>query len=351
MTEYTTTIGIDLGDKYSAVCVLDEAGEVVEEGRVRMTREALTKRFAASEPAQIAMESGTHSRWVSELLTELGHEVIVGNSRRLRMISDNEDKSDPLDARTLADMLYFKPSLLHAIRHRSRKAHRDLEYIKARETLVMQRKRIICHIRGVVKTFGGHLPSCDTDYFLKKTRAHVPEELKEVLAPLYEQLERLDEGIRTYDVHIKKLGEQTYPETELLREIPGVGPITALAYVLVIDDPYRFQKSREVAGYFGLRPRRHQSGNKDPQLAITKRGNGMMRRLLVQAAHYILGPFGPDCDLRRFGLRVAAGGGRGAKRRAVVAVARKLSVLLHRLWTHGELYEPLFNAQRCGEVA
>jgi transposase len=344
------TIGIDLGDKYSAVCVLDEDGEIVEEGSVRTTRKAITRRFEWMHPALIAMESGTHSRWVSELLTALGHEAVVGNSRRLRMISGHEDKNDQLDARTLAGIMYFKRDLLHEIRHRSRKAHRDLEYVKARDTLVGQRKRLICHIRSVVKGFGERLPSCDTDYFHTQTREHVPAELEEVLAPLYELLEKLDEGIRNYDARIKKLGERDYPETQILRAIAGVGPITALAYVLVMDDPGRFTKSRQVASYFGLRPRRHQSGGKDPALPITKCGNGLMRRLLVQAAHYILGPFGPDCDLRRFGLRLAAAGGRAAKKRAVVAVARKLSVLMHRLWVRGEIYDPLFNARQHGEA-
>jgi len=145
---------------------------------------------------------------------------------------------------------------------------------------------------------------------------------------------------------VKKISEEKYPETELLRAIKGVGPITALAFVLILEDPERFSKSRQVGSFIGLTPSRDQSGEIDKQLRITKAGNPLLRRLLVGAAQYILGPFGEACDLRRFGLKLSARGGKNAKRRAVVAVARKLTVLLYRLWRHGEIYGPLYTAKR-----
>ena len=350
MNKYSRTIGVDLGDKSSALCVLDEGGEILEEAKMPTTRKAVKARFESMKPACIALETGTASRWVSQLLREWGHEVIVADARRLRMIYANENKNDRLDAQALARVARFDPKLFTRVRHRGAQTHVDLEQLKAREVLVKQRKSVITHLRSVVKTFGYVLPKCDTDSFWKKTRAHLPEELQEVLAPLYDVLEVLDRQVREYDRRIQTLCERTYPHTELLRAVTGVGPITALAYVLTIEEPERFAKSRQVGAFFGLRPRLHQSGERDPELPITKCGNGMVRRLLVQAAHYILGPFGPDCDLRRFGTRLAGQGGKRAKKRAVVAVARKLAVLLHRLWSAGEVYDPLWNAKQCAKT-
>jgi len=349
MSEYSTTIGIDLGDKYSSICVVDAEGEVLEESRLRTTDKALTERFEAMRPALVVLETGTHSRWVSHLLGKLGHEVVVGNARRLRMIYCNENKTDRLDAQSLARVARMDRKLLYEIQHRSHRAHLDLEQIKARDLLVNERKRIVVHIRSVVKTFGLCLPKCDTGYFCKKTQPLLPAELQEVLEPLYDVLEVLHEKIAVYDAKIKALAQQAYSECDLLREIGGVGPITALAFILTIEDPARFDTSRQVGSYFGLRPKLDKSGQRDPQLPITKCGNTMVRRLLVQAAHYILGHFGPDCDLRRFGLCIAERGGKRAKKRAVVAVARKLSVLMHRLWKNGEIYDPFFVAKMRGD--
>lgn len=353
MTEYSMTIGIDLGDKYSAMCVIGGVGDelqVLEQSRLPMSQEALRARFEGMKPTRVAMETGTHSRWVSHLLGELGHDVIVANSRRLRMIYANENKSDQVDAEILARVARLDRTLLSEVQHRSHQSHIDLEQIKARELLVNTRTRLITHIRAVVKTFGHSLPKVDTEYFWKKTRSLLPAELQKVFGPLYELLETLQSQIKEYDRRITVLVEECYPESELLLPIKGVGPITSLAYILTVEDPHRFAKSRQVGSYFGLRPRLDQSGDHDPELSITKCGNGMVRRLLIQAAHYILGPFGEDCDLKRFGLRIASPGGKRAKRRAVVAVARKLSVLLHRLWVTGEVYDPLYNSKELKEA-
>jgi len=146
------------------------------------------------------------------------------------------------------------------------------------------------------------------------------------------------------------VSEERYPRTRLLRQVPGVGPVTALAFVLALADPSRFRSSRSVGAYLGLRPRRSDSGESMPELRITKAGNGAVRRLLVQCAQYILGPFGPESDLRGWGLKLAGRGGKRAKRVAVVAVARKLSVLLHRLWVSGENYDPLRNSKPAPKV-
>ena len=153
----------------------------------------------------------------------------------------------------------------------------------------------------------------------------------------------MTEKIKAYDKDVKRVSLQDYPETEVLRQIKGVGFLVALAYVLTIENPEFFSKSRDTGAYLGLVPKQYDSGKSTPQLRVTKTGDRMMRKLLVQSAQYILGPFGKDSDLRRHGLKIAERGGRNGKRRAVVAVARKLAVLLHRLWLTGEVYEPLYN--------
>jgi len=160
----------------------------------------------------------------------------------------------------------------------------------------------------------------------------------------------LSDCIKVYDERIEKLGQDKYAHTELLRQVKGVGPLTSLAYVLTLENPDRFAKSRDVGPYLGLVPKQEESGDSQPQLGISKVGDVMLRRLLVGSAHYILGPFGPDTDLRRYGLRLCERGGKNAKKRAAVAVARKLAVLLHRLWISGEVYEPLRHAPPTAEV-
>lgn len=351
MNKYNTTIGIDLGDEFSAICVLDAEGEIVEQSKLRTSQEVFRKRFESMDNARIILETGTHSRWSSALLKKLGHDVIVANARRLRMIFKNENKTDKVDAQMLARVGRYDVKLLSGITHRGDKAHQDLEIIKTRNFLVEQRTSTVVRIRSIVKSFGHTLPPCGATYFWKKTREYLPAELEDTLGHLYDILELLKEKIQHYDAQIEALAKNDYAtETQLLRAISGVGPLTSMSFILIIEDPCRFTKSRDVGSYFGLRPRLDQSGDKDPQLPITKCGNSMMRRLLVQSSHHILGHRGPDCDLRRFGLRIAERGGKRAKKRAVIAVARKLSVLLHRLWVDGEIYDPFYNAKRRGEV-
>jgi transposase len=175
--------------------------------------------------------------------------------------------------------------------------------------------------------------------------------LRPALEPLLETIASMTERIREYDRELQTLASELYPETKLLQQVHGVGTLTALAFVLTLEDPSRFATSRVVGAYLGLVPGKDQSGERDPQKGISKRGNGLLRKLLVGSAHRILGPFGEDSDLRRHGLKIAERGGKNAKKRAVVAVARKLSVLLHRLWVGGEVYEPLYDAKRLANRA
>ena len=340
------TIGVDLGDKWSRFCVLDEVGEVCEEGRIATTTRAMRKRFGATARCRMVIEVGTHSPWVQRLLTELGHEVITAHAQSVRLIYGGTSKSDQLDAERLARLARVDPRLLHPIRHREGSVQADRAVIRSRHVMVDCRTKLINHARGMVKSLGGRLPTCSAESFHRRVREELPKELEPSLLPVLETIATLTQEIRRYDRRIEGLASKRYPETGVLRQVSGVGPLTALSYVLSVEDPGRFRSSRSVGAYLGLRPRQSQSGDEDPELRITKAGDHDLRRLLIDSAHYILGPFGPDTDLRRWGLTLAARGRKNAKKRAVVAVARKLAVLLHRLWVTAEVYEPLRKSQR-----
>jgi transposase len=337
---------MDLGDKKHVTVVLDDTGEEVESRSIGNTSRQVQRYFQRHKGAVVVMEAGTHSAWIARLLRSMGHEVHVGNPRKLRAIWDADDKSDERDARILALMYRLEPRLLHPVFHRSEQAQMDLELIKARNQLVQCRSKLINHVRGVVKGVGERIPSCSSDCFARRARENMPEALKESLASVVEIIEQLTEQIREQDRLIETACTTRYRETHWLRQVPGVGPITALAFVLTLEESSRFEKSRTVGAFLGLTPRRDQSGDTDKQLPITKAGNTYLRQLLISCAHYIMGPFGQDSDLRRHGERIAARGGKNARKRAVVAVARKLAVLLHRLWADQTEYEPLRKAYR-----
>jgi transposase len=347
-----TTAGLDLGDRYSHLCLIDQhSGEVIEEGKLRTSPEAFERRFASEEPMRIAIETGTHSPWVSRLLGECGHEVLVANARKLRLIYANKRKTDEVDAENLARLARLDPKLLYPVRHRGEDAQAHMALIRSRQALVGCRTQLVNHVRGAVKSFGARLPKCPARTFHKNAAAHVPEALVPALEPILEQIASLTERIREYDRKLEAISSERYPETGLLRQVEGIGPLTALAFVLTLEDPHRFEQSRSVGAYLGLVPASDRSGNRDPQKRISKEGDEMLRKLLVSCAHYVLGPFGSDSDLRRHGEKIASRGGKNAKKRAAVAVARKLAVLMHRLWVTGEAYEPLREARRRGEVA
>jgi transposase len=340
------TIGIDVSDRSSCYCILDDSGQICGEGKLGSTPQAYRQQFGGMAPAVIALEAGTHSRWMSALLREWGHEVIVANPRRLRLLTTSDKKNDPQDARTLAEMAWAKPALLSPVRHRSAEAQRDLNLVRARDLLVEARTKLINGVRCLVKGLGARVPKCGSGRFSQQAHQHLPEEARPASAPLLELIDELSERIFEYDEMLEHVSETKYPQTALLTQIAGVGTLTAMTFVLTIEDPQRFARSRDVGCYLGLRPKQQDSGDRSPQLRITKAGDSYLRKMLVSCAHYIVGPFGPDTDLRRWGLKLSERGGKNAKKRAVVAVARKLAVLLHRLWVTAEVYEPLRNAPK-----
>lgn len=341
--ELVTTIGVDLGDRTSRLCVLDSGGSIVEEASISTSCSGFRRKFGALEPCRVVVETGTHANWVHDVLTEAGHEVVVANARKVRAISANERKSDTRDARMLARLGRSDVALLAPVQVRAEGVRLDLAVIRARAMLVEARTALVNSVRGLAKSSGHRLGACSAASLHKQT---LDASLEPALRPLLSTLEQMSKTIAEYDKQIEALARDRYPQTRLLTQIKGVGDLSALTFVLTVGDPKRFKDARDIGAYLGLVPRRDQSGGHDPELRITKTGDRMMRTLLVQCAHHVLGRFGQDSDLRRFGEKLAARGGKSAKKRAVVATARKLAVLMFALLRTGEVYEPLRNSAR-----
>ena len=335
------TVGVDLGDQWSNYCILGLGGETLREGQFRTRRQEVGEFFQGLAISRVVIEVGTHSAWIREVIAGLGHEVLVANAQRMEGRKRRRRKNDRIDAAKLARLGRVDPKSLYPIQHRSTEVREDLLVVRVRDSLVESRTKLISTVRGMVKTMGSRVAHCSSVSFSGKAADQIPPEVQETLQPLLRLIETLSEEIKSYEKRIEKLGSEKYMDTKLLRQVNGVGPVTSLAYVLTLETPQRFKRSRDVGPYLGLVPQQEDSGDSQPQLGISKAGDRMLRKLLVGSAHYILGPFGPDTDLRRFGMKLCERGGKNAKKRASVAVARKLAVLLHRLWSSGEVYEPL----------
>jgi len=339
------TIGIDLVDKFHEICILNGAGEVISEDRIENEVSTLNEyldNFRYPKNVLVALEAGTHSPWISELLTMRSFKVLVGNPRKLQMIWQSDFKTDKRDALMLARIARFDKNLLSPIKHRSKKSQCHLAIIKSRNNLVQCRTKLINSVKGMLKSQGIKITAAHTSLtFGRRVMDFVPKEMYSSLAAIIQTINFLTRKITEFDRNIEELCTALYPEAEVLKQIRGVGSLTALTFILTLEDPDRFKKSRDVGPFLGLVPRKDQSGSQDKQLSITKAGNVYLRQSMVAAAHYILGPFGTDCDLRRYGEKIAdKAGGKTGKKKAVVAVARKLSVLMHRLWKTQEEYKP-----------
>ena len=340
--QFSAIIGVDLGDKKHNICVTDKDGTILEERVMANTPLQLGKLAAQYPGALVAIEVGAHSPWVSRLLEEHGCRCVVANARKLRAIYTNERKCDQLDARMLAKLARADLELLSPIQHGSLEHQEHRLVLTMRDSLVRQRVDIITSIRFSLKSLGVRIAGCSTSSFYTKCRQQLhDQELLTSVDPALKVLDELNQRIRELTKQIIQTAEEHHPATKWLEQIPGVGPVTSLSFVLTIGDPDRFKDPRDVAAYLGLVPRRDQSGSSDKQLSISKAGNREMRRLLVQCAQYILGHFGPDCDLRRHGLHLASRGGKSAKHKAVIAIARKLAVLMLVLWKNQADYVPL----------
>jgi len=334
------TIGIDLSDRTFQFCELNSAGEIVEEGQRKLDRATLGQWLGAKpEGARVALETGSHSAWVREVIEQMGHEAVVANARELQAVTGRSHRTDQHDARQLARLARVDTALLNPVELRGAAEQADLFVVRARAVLVEARTMLINFARSITKTLGHRLPASVSHRFAERVRQAVPEALEGALIPLLEVLGKITSGIEDYDAKIEALAVERYPETRWLKQVPGVGTLTALTFVLTVGEPARFAHSRDVGPFLGLVPRRRQSGECDPHLRITKCGDRYLRRLLVQCAHVMIGRFGGDCALRQWALDHARGS-RTAKKRTVVAVARKLAVLLHRLWHRQEVFQP-----------
>lgn len=340
--EIETFIGIDLASKMSKFCVLDAEAQVLFRGEVPTKREDFEKRFSPFVPARVAIETGSVARMADDVLSGMGHTVIVANPRRVAAISKNIKKCDEQDAELLARLVRSDPHLLAPIEHRSAMAHEGLSLLRARDLCVRTRTAHVNLVRGMAKGFEVKLPRCDTEDFSKHvTTAVEGTTLGAVLAPILKLVGELTKSIEEFDKMLAEFSTKNVPAVKQLQRIPGVGPVTALGFALAVDDPQRFPNQRAVGAYFGLVPRRDQSGDVDKRLGITKAGAPLIRRLLTQGAQRILMANSKDSDLRRFGMRLL-NAGHTNKKRAVSAVARKMACQMLRLLKTGEPYDPNF---------
>lgn len=335
------TVGIDLGDRTSRYCILSEAGEVVSESSLPTTKGGFDSLFGKMPSSRVALEVGTHSSWVSRQLATAGHEVIVANAHQVKLITQSVRKNDRVDARKLARLARIDPELLSPIRHRGAQAQADLGMIRARAEVMEHRTGLINSVRGLAKPMGERLKACDADQVKEALADELSGAIQQIVRPMLKIVEAISEQIAVYDQQIEAMAKR-YPEMKLLTQVYGVGTLIALTFVLTIEDAKRFAHSRDVGCYLGLQPKQRESGDSQPELGISKAGDRLLRSYLVQAAHCMLRKGAPDSDLRAWGIAKAQGGKR-AKRRAIVAMARKLAVLLHRLWSAGEVYDPLYN--------
>lgn len=329
--------GIDLHTKSSEVAIIDEAGELCEDGQIPTTEASFMRHFGRREPMVICIEAGGVSAWAQRVLTSLGHQVVVANPLRVRLIAEATLKNDAVDAETLARLVRADPRLLSPIVHRSETTQRQRGVLRVRGVLVSSRTACVNAARGLLRSLGYRLPKQLNGERLAKVicAKELSEELAALVAPLVVTALDLDEKIAALNEQVETIGA-SYPEVALLKTVPGVGPLVALAFVLCIEDPRRFRRSRDVGGYLGLRPKMRETGSTSRYGGITHAGDGEMRRLLVQAAHGMLRSHA-DSDLKQWALGLAS---RVGKKKAVTALARKLAVVMHTMWITGREFRP-----------
>lgn len=338
--ERSIVVGIDIGERHLNLCEID-LDDVVSEARLVNSAKKLREHFEGRSKRRIAVEAGAHTRWIAELLRELGHEVLVLDPRRTKLISGSLYKDDRIDAQTLAMLARDAPTLLKTIPVRPLESQIVLTLIRARAGAVQGRTRIINAVRGLLKPYGF---KTSKDSRGPGFTAHLRETLDPTLLRLVDSLlvliDTFNAQIKRYDEDVELVLPRFAPDAIHVTEINGVGALTVLYFVALIGDCQRFVKARDIGPYLGLCRRRQDSGDYRSELGITKAGDNLMRALLANCASYILGPFGKDSDIRRWGLKRMGGGSRAEKKKAKVAVARKLAVLILTLWKTGRPYTP-----------
>ena len=334
------TIGMDLGNEKHAVCALDESGQILFRKDIDNKPEVLEPFFREHAGATVAMETGLCCRWISALAKACGCEAVVCNARKLSAIWQNQHKNDENDALLLAQLTRADRRLVHPVALRDDEHHEIVQIIELRAVAVAQRTQAVNAVRGLCKACGVFIPGCDASCFHKVAADAIPRETAWKFRPMLRHLKETESLIRRYDkMLVKYAGAHFGEEVELLQTIPGVGTVTACAFVAFVDDMRRFRKARDAGVYFGLTPAQDNSRTQDKPKRITKAGNGIMRSLLVNATNYILRKSSPDTALKRHGMAICARGGKVAKRKAKVAVARKLATVMFAMLRSGKPYE------------
>jgi transposase len=334
--QITIGLGSGTGDTH---CVLDEAGKIAREGSLGNTREQLAAMARSYPGATLVMEAGTDSPWVSRFLQGLGLRTVVANPRKTRAIYENERKSDRRDAMMLARLVRVDPTLLHPIENGSQDALQDMLQLKLCDSLVRARVALINAVRFSLKSLGYPVSNPSSARFHELVLNEVPESIGEMIVHNVAAIAELTERIKALEASISRRPGSAIHRQSISSRFRGVGPITSLYFVLKVGNPGRFERTRDIGAFLDLCPKRDQSGETDKELRISKCADRYLRLLLVSAAQYILGPFGADSALREHGLRLAQEGTASARKRAVVAVARKLAVLLLTLWKSRAPYE------------
>ena len=338
--------GVDIGDKRSYVRFVGLDGELLEEVKVSTRPAAIEKYFRSWPRLRVVLESGGQTNWIRRLIAGLGHEVLVADARQLRLISQSYAKNDRNDAYWLAELGRTNPELLAPLEPRGQQVEQHRSWLTGRQTLVESRTKLLNSVRGIAKSHGIRFGPCGMTKWAAAVEQQCPAVLQTILEPMARIIVALTREINELDRRLEKLGKEQYPVTQLLRSVDGVGPLTSLACVLELNnDVGRVKRSRQMGAVVGCRPKQRDSGESSPELGITKAGNGQLRWLLVQSSQRILGPFGRESELRCWGLQLAARGKKRSKRRAVVAVARKLAVVLHAMWAKNEAWQPFRNAE------
>jgi transposase len=325
----------DVSLKVAHGCVLDETGQVVMEGRVAAAPEAMAAWLARHAPAltRVGIETGPLALWHLHGLRKLGVPVVCLDARHAqKVLSCWPIKTDRNDARGLAELVRLGAYREVAVRSEASVRRRAL--LGAREQLVRMRRDVENQLRGLLKSFGRLMGAARGAAFVVRARELVLGEpvLAGVVEPLLRVREQLVREVEALEAKLVAEAKAD-PVCRRLTTVPGVGPITALAYVSGVDDVARFADRRQVAAWLGLVPRRYQSGKIDHSGKISKAGDTMLRALLFEAAHVLISRVKRPCALKGWAEQLAR---RVGMMKAKVAVARKLAVLLATLWAKEE---------------
>ena len=355
--EYDTTIGVDVSDRTSKVCVMRKipGGErrILVETSCATTKEGFSEAFAKFERTwPVVFETGTHCRWMDKNFKALGFKTIIANPGRVPTITKSNTKNDRNDARELARLGLADPEMLHPVKLRDEIFQQMLRYHHARNVLVSERTQIINQMRGFAKSMGYRIESVEAERFHTLNRADWPKDLEDCAWPLMGVLKVLAIKIKAYDRLIERLAEK--PEFKVMveraRTVYGIGIIGSTVIVAAIGgDPNKFEHARDVGPYLGLTPKQDQSGETDKQLHITKAGSDIVRKALTECANAAMKSSAKDTDVKLKGLRIAMHGGKIAKKKARMAVARMLAITVIALLKNPEEeYVPLSEAGKKG---